>query len=147
MNEHFKGNIDTEQIGFELFAQGLLFDDKLDKNGEPRRRPGCKIHMMDDDMRGYLIWHAFARLVALLYGDNNLVSARWLQIDRHIGLAAGILAALIKSGKEPEQINDPTSNKPTDSAVVEDLRRHWLDLDFQQIDSKIVQLYDERYNV
>ena len=33
---------------------------------------------------------------------------RWLQNEKHIGLAAGILAALIKSGKEPEQTNEPT---------------------------------------
>jgi len=33
---------------------------------------------------------------------------RWLQTERHIGLAAGILAALTKSGKEPEQTNEPT---------------------------------------
>jgi hypothetical protein len=47
-------------------------------------------------------------VVVLLYGDEDEAAdpkkkKRWLQTDRHIGQAAGILAALIKAGKEPEQ--------------------------------------------
>jgi hypothetical protein len=150
-NEFFGDSTETEQTAFELFAQGLLFDDALDKNGHPRRVPGNKVHTMDDDMRGYLIWHAFVRLlVILLYDDNGAANSKkrgWLQTDRHIGLAAGILAALIKVGKEPEQTGDPTYNKPIDSTLLEELRANWTQRTFQEIDDKIVSLYDERYNV
>jgi hypothetical protein len=152
LDQHFGGSEEMEQIAFELFAQGLLFDDGLDKNGNPRRIPGNKVHMMDDDMRGYLIWHAFVRLVVvLLYGDDvesaDSKQRRWLQTDRHIGLAAGILAALIKAGVEPEQTNDPTFNKPIDPTALEELRADWLHRSFQEIDDKIVQLFNERFNV
>ena len=147
IDKYFEHNTETEQMAFELFAQGLLFDDSLDENGDPRRRLGNKIHMMDDDMRGYLIWHAFVRLVVLLYGDSTLNSKRWLQTDRHIGLAAGMLAAMIKSGSEPEQSNDPNYNKPIAPTLLEELRANWMHLSFQEIDDKLVQLYDERYGV
>ncbi len=149
IDEYFGGSEETEQMAFELFAQGLLFDDELDKNGDPRRVPGNKVHTMDDDMRGYLIWHAFVRLVVvLLYEsddkgteDSKKKMRRWLQTDRNIGLAAGILAALIKAGKEPEQSSDPSYNKPVDATVLE-LRADWIQRSFQEIDDKIVQLYD-----
>jgi hypothetical protein len=151
INEYFGSSTEIEQMAFELFAQGLLFDDRLDKNGNPRRVPGNKVHTMDDDMRGYLIWHAFVRLVAvLLYSvDDEIADSkkRWLQTDRHIGLAAGILAALIKAGKEPEQTDDATYNKPIDSTVLQELRDDWLHRSFHEIDDKIVQLYDERYSI
>jgi hypothetical protein len=151
INEYFGSNTEIEQMAFELFGQGLLFDDGLDKNGNPRRVPGNKVHTMDDDIRGYLIWHAFVRLVVLLlYGDDDKVAdskKKWLHTDRHIGLAAGILAALIKSGRQPEQTNDPKYNKPMDPTVIEELRADWLYRSFQDIDDKIVQLYDERYRV
>jgi hypothetical protein len=141
-------NNEKEQMAFELFAQGLLFDDGLDENSQPRRISGNKIHMMDDDMRGYLIWHAFVRLaVALLYHNGYIDSKKWLHTDRCVGLAAGILAALIKSGMEPEQTNDPTYNKSIDPTVLEELRADWLHLTFHELDHKIVQLYYERYNI
>ena len=47
IEESFQNNINIESKAFELFAQGLLFDDKLDSNGLPRRPRGTKIHMMD----------------------------------------------------------------------------------------------------
>jgi hypothetical protein len=141
MDDHFKGNTETEQTAFELFAQGLLFDNGLDDNGLPRRPEGDKIHMMDSSIIGYIVWHAFIRLVVLLYGDDGAIdSNKWLQTDRHIGLAAGILAALIKSGREPEQSNDPTYNKPIDPTLLEALRADWVHLNFQNIDDKLAQL-------
>src|SRR5919199_2693956 len=122
IDDHFKGNIQAQQMAFELFAQGLLFDDALDDSGLPRRPEGDKIHMMDSSIIGYIVWHAFVRLVVLLYGGDSAgadSSNKWLQTDRHIGLAAGTLAALIKSGREPEQSDDPTYNKPIDPALLE----------------------------
>jgi hypothetical protein len=77
---------------------------------------------MDDDMRGYRIWHAFVRLVVLLSGHDSINPKKWLQTDRHIGLAAGILATLIKLGREPEQTSDPNYNNPIDFILLEELR-------------------------
>ncbi len=155
IDEYFGGSKEKEQTAFELFAQGLLFDYRLDKNGNPRRVPGNKVHTMDDDMRGYLIWHAFVRVVSvLLYGSDVDKAAadlkkkdKWLQTDRHIGLAAGILAALIKAGKEPEQTADPAYNKPIDPTVLQELKADWLHRSFQELDDKIVQVYNERYSI
>lgn len=129
MDDHFKGNTETEKIAYELFAQGLLFDNELDDNSLPRRPEGDKIHMMDSGIIGYIVWHAFIRLVVLLHSHDSVIdSNKWLLIDRHIALAAGILAALIKSGREPEQSNDPSQNKPIDSTLLEELRGNWLHL-------------------
>jgi len=141
MNDHFKGNSEAEQMAFELFAQGLLFDNGLDESGLPRRPEGDKIHMMDSNIIGYIVWHAFVRLVVLLYGDGAAIdSTNWLQTDRHIGLAAGIVAALIKSGKQPIQSKDPNYNMPIDSTLLEELREYWLHLTFKEIDDKLAQL-------
>jgi hypothetical protein len=140
MDEHFGGNTKLEQMAFELFAQGVLFDNGLDEGANPRRREGEKIHMMDSSITGYIVWHALVRVLVLLYADGTIDSNKWLQTDRHIGLAAGILAELIKSGREPMQRNDPTHNKPIDSALLEKLRGYWLNLSFPEIDDKLVQL-------
>jgi hypothetical protein len=40
---YFEGINEKEQLAFELFAQGRLFGDGLDKNGKPRRPQGTKI--------------------------------------------------------------------------------------------------------
>jgi hypothetical protein len=140
MDEYFSGNTELEQMAFELFAQGVLFDNGLDERGQPRRREGEKIHMMDSSITGYTVWHAFVRIAVLLFGNGTIDSTKWLQTDRHIGLAAGILAELIKSGREPMQRNDPTHNKPIDIALLEKLRGYWLNLSFSEIDDRLVQL-------
>jgi hypothetical protein len=140
MDRHFGGNTALEQMAFELFAQGVLFDNSLDERGHPRRREGEKIHMMDSSITGYIVWHAFVRTVVLLYADGTIDSTKWLQTDRHIGLAAGILTELIKSGREPIQRNEPDHNKPIDTAVLGKLRGGWLNLSFPEIDDRLVQL-------
>jgi hypothetical protein len=83
-DEFFKDDVQLEQTAFELYAQGLLFDDKLNENGMPRRSEGEKIHMMDSDVTGYVAWHAFVRAVGLL--DLADDKDRLLQTDRHIAL-------------------------------------------------------------
>jgi hypothetical protein len=141
MEEQLKGNAELQQNAFELFAQGLLFDNDLDENGTPRRPDGEKVHMMDSSILGYVVWHAFIRLLVLLYDDSsNSYSKKWLQTDRNVGLAAGILAALIDSGREPVQSGDPTWNKPIDPALLKQYRTNWLSLSFKELDDKIVQL-------
>jgi hypothetical protein len=133
--EFFEDDVNLEQTSFELFAQGLLYDDRLDSNGLPRRPAGDKIHMMDSGITGYVVWHAFARAVELLG-----LTDRMPQTDRHIALAAGILAALIKSGRPPVQSNDPSNNKPLDPASLDELRSSWLNFQPEEIDDRIVEL-------
>jgi hypothetical protein len=141
IDQHFKDNIELEQNAYELFAQGLLFDNALGDNGLPRRPEGDKIHMMDSGIVGYIVWHAFIRITILLELGGN--SERWLQIDRHLALAAAILSALIKSGKPPIQSDDPSHNKPIEPSLLNELRRHWLQLSFEELDDKIVQLQEK----
>jgi hypothetical protein len=144
IEKHFKGNADTEGNAFELFAQGLLFDSGLDDKGLPRRPEGDKVHMMDSSIDGYIAWHAFVRaIVVLLSEDQGFNKEVLLSTDRHIALAAAILASLIKSGRTPLQTNDPAHNKPIDSKLLNELRALWLHLGFEEIDQKLVQLQEE----
>lgn len=129
-DEFFINNVPSEQKAFELFAQGLLFDD--------RRQEGEKIHMMDSNVTGYVVWHAFSRAVGLLGLTED--KDRLLQTDRHIALAAAILAGLISSGRPPVQSDDPSNNKPVDEMLLQELRSSWLNLGFEEIDNKIVEL-------
>jgi hypothetical protein len=100
-SEHFEDNQSSIRTTFELFAQGLLFDNEVNEDGIPRRRPGTKIHMMDSSITGFIVWHAFIRAVLVLNHDNQ--AERWLQLDRYIGLAAAILSTLINEGRAPQQ--------------------------------------------
>ena len=38
------------------------------------------------------------------------------------------------------QGDDPSNNKPMDEALLQELRSSWLNLGFEEIDSKIVEL-------
>lgn len=140
-DEFFKGDQQLEQNAFELFAQGLLFDNKLDEKGNPRRPEGDKIHMMDSEVTGFVAWHAFTRAVGLLELAGN--KEQLLQTDRHICLAAAILATQIESGHRPVQSDDPSDNKPMDKKLLDNLRSSYLKLTFEQIDKKITKLEDE----
>lgn len=138
----FQDGTETEQIAFELSSHGLLFDNILGNNDQPRRRrQGNKVHTRNDYMRGYFIWHAFVRLIGLLFDRDATVDTTksWMQTNRHIGLAAGYLGALIKDGNEVEQTNDPCYSKPTDFASLKKLKTWWSHLSFQTIDEKPVK--------
>lgn len=39
----------------------MLFDDKLDSNGFPRRITGIKIHMMVSNIAAFVAWQTFVR--------------------------------------------------------------------------------------
>jgi hypothetical protein len=138
IDKFFDGKNDLQQKAFELFAQGLLFDNGVDDKGQPRRPSGDKIHMMDSNVLGYVVWHAFMRAVNLLDLDTD--KDTWLQLDRHIGLGAAILSRLIKEGRGPQQSDDPNTNKPIEDEMISELRKTWLDLNYKDIDSKITQL-------
>ena len=54
-DKFFGGKTELQQKAFELFAQGLLFDNGVDDKGQPRRPSGDKIHMMDSKVLGYVV--------------------------------------------------------------------------------------------
>jgi hypothetical protein len=134
-SEYFEDNQSSIRTTFELFAQGLLFDNEVNEDGIPRMRPGTKIHMMDSSVTGFIVWHAFIRAVLVLNPDNQ--AERWLQLDRCIGLAAAILSTLIKEGRAPQQTLEPNTNQPLDDQTVEQLRKYWLGQSIDDIDNKI----------
>lgn len=133
----FQDGTETEQIAFELSNQGLLFDNILGNNDQPRRRrrrKGNKVHTRNDYMRWYFIGRAFVRLIVLLFDRGGTVDTTksWMQTNRHLGLAAGYLGALIKDGNELEQTNDPSYSKPRDFASLKKLKPGGRILAFKQ---------------
>jgi hypothetical protein len=86
--------------------------------------------MMYSGVEGYVVWHAFVRAMVIVNITSN--QDKWLHTDRCIALAAAILGALIKLGREPIQSDDPTRNKPIDMTLLEELRAHWLNLSFKE---------------
>lgn len=74
---------------FEDFGQGVLYDAGKTKDGRFRRNIQDRVHQMDGNsasMVGYHRWHAIIRATVLAGGD----AARWLAVDRHVGLAWAI---------------------------------------------------------
>jgi hypothetical protein len=100
IDKYFKDDKAAQQNAFEPFAQGLLFDNIVDKNGKPRRPEGDKIHMMDSGIEGFVVFHTLVRALTVLGLTDN--KNKWQEIDMHVALAAAILGAL-KSGSRPEQ--------------------------------------------
>jgi len=137
-DKHFQGDPTSERTAFELFGQGLLFDNEMDENGLPRRGPGTKIHMMDSSITGFVVWHAFIKAVMVLGIDPR--TERWLQLDRYIVLAAAIVSALIKDGRAPQQTLEPNINQPLDDQTLGELRTYWLSQSVDDIDNKISHL-------
>jgi hypothetical protein len=115
-DRHFQGNRATEQTAFELFGQGVLFDDA--------RPVGDKVHLMDtggpsNPPIGYHRWHVFARSVQLLDVIPPAVNQqRWLGINREIGLAWAIQS-------EMKPIPDSRANPPIAASRLQSLRAVW----------------------
>ena len=84
INGHLK-DFEEIQQAFELFGQGVLFDERTGK-----------VHKMDgkfpQDLVGYRRWHGFLR-AAVAVGENNEF---WLNLDRSL-----LLAYLIQSNLMP----------------------------------------------
>lgn len=137
INEELKCDSILEQDAFECFGMGSLFDDVVDEQGNNRRFPTNKIHMMDEGVYGYLSWHSFIRSISLILRNN---SERWLQLDRFIGLAAAI-----HSKQKPKQSTrdgdkpDPMNNR-MDLVSLQNLRDIFLKLNFEEIDNKLFSM-------
>jgi hypothetical protein len=120
----FGNDIESQQRAFEDFGQGILFDDR------PPRPLNNRVHMMDEGQFGFYSWHTFIRTAALL----NNESERWLNVDRHIGLACAI-----DSEQRPRQSTND-GNNPNNSEIfheiLDKLRSFWLQLNFEELDTE-----------
>ena len=144
LNKFFGNDAALEQSAFEYFGQGSIFDDGINSEGEPRRELARRMHMMDreNEPQGYGVWHSFIRSVMILGygGDSN----RWLQLDRHLALAAAIDSEVqpIQSedppGEDP-RIKNPSTNR-IDPAKLSQLRAFWLTKNVEEIDNELIQL-------
>ena len=98
--------------------------------------------MMDGGIGGYLLWHSFIRSVMILGFSED--SNRWLQVDRHVALAAAIDSIVgPKQSEDPPgedpRIKDPNANR-IDPTTLSQLRAFWLTKNVDEIDSELIQL-------
>lgn|GEM_PF-1528433 len=111
---------DAIREAFELFGQGVLYDDRSP------RPPGRRIHMMDgtpDTWVGWQRWNAFMRAAALLGNQAE----RWLHLNRCLGLAWAI-----QTEADPE--NDNPNNPGLPEARLSKLREVWMSLNTKQLE-------------
>jgi hypothetical protein len=124
-NRYFENNLQGQQRAFEDFGQGILYDERLPR---PKDR---RIHMMDENHRGYRSWYIFNRTTALLNAKNNIKIIH--RICQHIGLASAI-----HSEQHPNQ-SDSAGHNPNnpeiDPNVLKHLRDTWLSQTFDQLDT------------
>jgi hypothetical protein len=124
---YFMDDLHSQQRAFEDFGQGVLYDDRLPRFKDRR------IHMMDENHRGYRSWHIFNRTAVLLNTANNTkILNQWLHIDQHVGLASAI-----HSKQRPNQSDSAgrnPNNPEIDQNILNDLRNTWLSKTFDQLD-------------
>ena len=147
IDECFIANKSLVQTAFEYFGQGLLYDNLKDENNNYRRPEGWKVHMMDADIGGFLVWHAFIRAVVISDVLGKDLEERWLQIDRYIALAAALLAESIRLGNKPKQGREVSNDGDPHNKGIEgneqllsELQNTWLNKSFSEIDSSLIQL-------
>jgi hypothetical protein len=147
INECFAGNNNLAQIAFEYFGQGLLYDDLKNEINNFRRPTGWKVHMMDAEMSGFFVWHAFIRVVVISGVIDKGLEVIWLQIDRYVALGAALLAESIRLGNKPKQSGQvPNDGNPHNRGIdgnmslLNELQNLWLNRSFSEIDSHLIQL-------
>jgi len=138
INNSFHEDHRLELDAFEFFGEGILFDTVKDEKNNFRRPPEFRIHRMDEELPGYVSWHAFIRAASMLGLFVN--SERWLEIDRYIGVAASLHLDLrprpsTQTGEAPEPLNQEVDNERI--MKLEDL---WSTKSFEQIDVDIIAL-------
>ena len=139
LNKHFNEDKIMEKKAFTSFAQGLLFDDLIRPPNLPKRIGVESIHMMNSDLIGYVIWHAF--IMALVLIDDKANKQRWLEIDKYLVLAAAVFEKLTQLGRRPIKATEPGKNKPLDESDLKELENHWLqaNISFEKIDQAMAQ--------
>ena len=85
---------------------------------------------MDEGQFGFYRWHTLIRTAVLL----NHEPERWLNVDRHIGLACAI-----DSKQRPRQSTND-GNNPNNSEIspemLDKFRSFWLPLNFEELDTE-----------
>src|SRR4030095_4005493 len=139
LNKHFNEDKIMEKNAFTSFAQGLLFDDLQRPPNLPIRTGVESIHMMNSDLLGYVIWHAF--IMALILIDDKANKQRWLEIDKYLVLSAAVFEKLTQLGRRPIRATEPGKNKPLDESDLKELENQWLqaNISFEQIDQAMAQ--------
>ena len=109
IDNHFQGDKEREQLAFEYFGQGALYDMQHDRERVGYRIPDAtqfvpyRIHKMDGDGM-YVIWCMVIR-AAIAAGA---LESRWLELGRLVALAY-----LINSKVHPKQSFDfPNGSGP-----------------------------------
>jgi hypothetical protein len=125
ITKYFENNLQNQQRAFEDFGQGVLYDER------PPRPKDRRIHMMDENHRGYRSWYIFNRTTVLLDATNNTKIIH--QICQYIGLASAI-----HSEQHPNQ-SDSAGRNPNNPEIDEDILKHlrntWLSQTFEQLDT------------
>lgn len=122
INKTFGDDMDSQQRAFEDFGQGVLFDER------PPRPLNNRIHMMDEGQFGFYSWHTFVRTAVLL----NHEPERWLNVDRHIGLACAI--DIIQQPTQSTNDGNNPNNSEIHPEMLDKLRSFWLPLNFEELD-------------
>jgi hypothetical protein len=137
INHELKCDPQLEQSAFEYFGMGILFDDVVDEQGNYRRSPLNKIHLMDENIYGYFSWHSFVRSISILLYDNT---ERWLQLDRFIALSAAIYSKQKPKQSTADGNKPDPMNKRIDLVSLQNLRNIYLKLNFEEIDNKFFNM-------
>ena len=88
---------------------------------------------MDGPPYGYILWHSFIRAVSFLdLNTSSRASKRWLEIDRHLGLAAAI--DFTQNPKQSDRTGNNPNNPQINSNILEQLRARWLSRNYEQLD-------------
>lgn len=140
MDKHFGGNEQLEQLAFEQFGQGTLFDTQVDGNDQPRRPAEFRIHMMDGSTGGYDFLNKIVNLIDILVLAGT--HERWLKFDRYVGLAAEIDSICKpKQSFTTTPIGNNPNNQPIANGRLEELRSKWLNLrNLRDIDAEMQKL-------
>lgn len=125
--KHFGDDLYNLQRAFEDFGQGVLYDSR-----QPRFKDR-RIHMMDENHRGYRSWYIINRTALLLDMSNYAKTlSRWLKLFQYIALAYAIHYTQLPHQSDSDGQNP--NNPEIDSNVLNHLREVWLTSNFDQLD-------------
>jgi hypothetical protein len=124
INKSFGNDNESQQRDFEDFGQGILLDER-----SPRPLNN-RVQRMDQGQFGFYRWHTFIRTAVLLNHDQD----RWLNVDRHIGIA-GAIDAVQRPRQSTSDGNNP-NNSEISPEMLDKLRSFWLQLSFEELDAE-----------
>jgi hypothetical protein len=126
--KYFGNDLHSQQRAFEDFGQGVLYDDRRPRSMHRR------IHMMDENHRGYRSWYVFNRTEVLLSASSQTKTLdQWLEVACHIGLASAIHFEQHPIQSDPTTGRNP-NNPEIDPNILNRLRNMWLTRTFDELD-------------